>query len=197
MSETKVVNESKMTGQDFTLENGENVKLGLNFAKLNLLKKMNIELYNRFNSILYGKSEDILDLVTIIYVAYWCYNFNGFNNNELYKEDDFIELVGFDTLEIQRTFKAITQPKKKVGFRKPFIDKTGKVPKEFKIPKFELEDIEDYYTYYVLILGISEDIFWNADYNFLLSVVENKSAFDGFMNYVEYKKMKNNENRRA
>lgn len=58
------------------------------------------------------------------------------------------------------------------------------------MPKFELEDIEDYYTYYVLILGISEDVFWNADYNFLLSVVENKMAFDGFMNYVEYKKNK-------
>ena len=113
MSESKVISESKMTGQEFILNNGEVVKLGLNFAKLNLLKKLNIELYNRFNAILYGKSEDILDLVTIIYVAYWCYNFNGFNNNELYKEDDFIELVQFDTLEIQRTFKAITQPKKK------------------------------------------------------------------------------------
>ncbi|RDU22211.1 hypothetical protein [Anaerosacchariphilus polymeriproducens] len=54
-----------------------------------------------------------------------------------------------------------------------------------KIPKFVLEDVEDYYTYYVLILGISEDIFWNADYSFVLSVVENKTAFDSWVNYMQ------------
>ena len=55
------------------------------------------------------------------------------------------------------------------------------------MPKFEIEDIEDCYTYYVLILGISEEIFWNADYSFVLSVVENKSAFDNYINYIQYK----------
>lgn len=47
-----------------------------------------------------------------------------------------------------------------------------------------LEDVEDYYTYYVLILEIPEDIFWHADYAFLLGVVENKTAYDGWLNYV-------------
>lgn len=55
------------------------------------------------------------------------------------------------------------------------------------MPKYELEDIEDYYTYYVLILGISEDVFWNYDYSFVISVVENKSAFDEYINYLKYK----------
>ena len=54
---------------------------------------------------------------------------------------------------------------------------------KIKPPKFVLEDIEDYYTYYVLILGIPEDIFWYADYAFLLGVVENKAAYDGWLNY--------------
>lgn len=103
--------DSKVTGQEFKLNNGEIVMLSLSFGRLNLLKKLNVELYNRFNSILYGKSEDILDLVTIIYVGYWCANFKLTDN--LYKEDDFIELVDFDTLEIQRAFKSLTQPKKK------------------------------------------------------------------------------------
>lgn len=49
-------------------------------------------------------------------------------------------------------------------------------------PKFELEDVEDYYTYYVLILEIPEDIFWFSDYSFLLGVVENKTAYDGWLN---------------
>lgn len=63
------------------------------------------------------------------------------------------------------------------------------------MPEFELEDLEDYYTYYVLILGISEDLFWNAEYNFLLSVVENKSAFDSYINYIEYKNEQNSKKR--
>lgn len=103
--------ETKTTGQEFTLKNGEVVTLSLSFGRLNLLKKLDIELYDRFNKILYGKSEDILDLVTIIYVGYWCANFKL--TDDLYKEEDFIELIEFNTLEIQRTFKALTQPKKK------------------------------------------------------------------------------------
>jgi len=54
------------------------------------------------------------------------------------------------------------------------------------MPKFELEDIEDMYTYYVLILKISEEVFWNADFSFLQSVVENKLAYDGFVQYSKY-----------
>ena len=98
-------------GQEFVLNNGETVTLSLSFGRLNLLKKLDLELYDRFNKILYGKSEDILDLVTIIYVGYWCANFG--KADKLYKEDDFIELVEFNTLEIKRTFNALTQPKKK------------------------------------------------------------------------------------
>lgn len=71
--------------------------------------------------------------------------------------------------------------------------KTGVVPTKYKIPKFELEDIEDYYTYYVLILGVSEDVFWNCDYSFILSVMENKTAYDSYMNYVQYKEMEKNK----
>lgn len=55
------------------------------------------------------------------------------------------------------------------------------------MPEFELEDIEDYYTYYVLILGINSSDFWECDISFLASVVENKGAFDGFVNYQQTK----------
>ena len=45
--------------------------------------------------------------------------------------------------------------------------------------------MEDYYTFYVLILQIPEDVFWFADISFVMSVVENKQAYDGWRNYVE------------
>ena len=41
---------------------------------------------------------------------------------------------------------------------------------------FELEDIDDYYTYYVLILGIPEKTFYDNDLNFLSAVAANKAA---------------------
>lgn len=48
-----------------------------------------------------------------------------------------------------------------------------------------MEDIEDYYTYYVIILGVSEDLFWNVDLTFLISVLDNKLAYDDYINYVK------------
>lgn len=43
---------------------------------------------------------------------------------------------------------------------------------------------------------MSEDIFWNADYSFLVSVVENKSAFDNYMNYLQYKEEQKSKNKK-
>ena len=48
-----------------------------------------------------------------------------------------------------------------------------------------MEDVEDYYTYYVIILGVSEDLFWNVDLSFLITVLENKLAYDDYINYVK------------
>lgn len=47
-----------------------------------------------------------------------------------------------------------------------------------------MEDLEDYYTYYVLILGIPENTFWSNNLNFLSAVAADKAAYDGWMNYA-------------
>jgi hypothetical protein len=48
-----------------------------------------------------------------------------------------------------------------------------------------------------LILEIPEDIFWYADYSFLLGVVANKTAYDGWLNYVlDREKEKNSRKKR-
>jgi len=46
-----------------------------------------------------------------------------------------------------------------------------------------LEDVEDYYTFYVLILEIPENVFWYSDVSFVKSVAENKMAYNGWLNY--------------
>lgn len=105
------MNEIKNTYQDFELENGDTIKLTLTFGKLNILKSVNKDLYNRFNNVLYGKSEDMLDLIAMLYVAYWCANYSP--TNKLYEEQEFYDLVPFDVVKIKDVFDALTQPKKK------------------------------------------------------------------------------------
>lgn len=100
----------KNTVIEFQLNNDEKVNLTLTFGKLNVLRSVNNELYTRYNEIIYGKREDIMDMVTIIYVAYWCANFG---NETYHKEDEFIDLVPFDMLEIQRAYNSLMRPKKK------------------------------------------------------------------------------------
>lgn len=95
----------------FELTDGTKVNLTLTFRKLNLMKSVNPSLYERFNRIVSGKTEEILDLVTAIYAAYWCANYGG--DKKIMSEADFVDLTPFDILKISAVFKELTQPKKK------------------------------------------------------------------------------------
>lgn len=68
--------------------------------------------------------------------------------------------------------------------------RTHKREQTLKPPRFDLEDVEDYYTFYVLILGIPEDIFWYADTAFVSAVADNKSAYDGWLSYAQERESK-------
>lgn len=57
------------------------------------------------------------------------------------------------------------------------------------MPRFELEEIEDLYTYYVQINGIGEELFWHSEYSTLLTILENKHAYEGWKSYAEEKMM--------
>lgn len=48
--------------------------------------------------------------------------------------------------------------------------------------------MEDAYAFYVLMLGISEELFWDADISFLRGVVEDKTAYDGWSSSVQRRK---------
>ena len=53
-----------------------------------------------------------------------------------------------------------------------------------KLPKFELYEIEDYYTFYVIIMEIPENTFWENDLRFLDAVLRNKAAYDRWLRYA-------------
>ncbi len=120
MNNQNVVTNNKNTYCDLELNNGSIVKLTLTFGRLNLLKRVNNELYQKYNKIIMQKSDDILDLVTILYVAYWCAYYNAGQSN-IYTENDFIELAPFDLSEIKRIYKQLTQPKKKMNLEEHSI----------------------------------------------------------------------------
>lgn len=48
----------------------------------------------------------------------------------------------------------------------------------------------------VLILGMSEDIFWNMDYSSLISILDNKIAYDNYIDYVKQKEIDRARQRR-
>lgn len=99
---------------EIKLENGLTVKLSITFAKLNVLKSLNNQLYQRFNKVFYlGKSEDIFDLITVLYVAYWCANYSINNQENFLSEKEFTDLVPYDISLILKIFNNLTQPKKK------------------------------------------------------------------------------------
>lgn len=64
--------------------------------------------------------------------------------------------------------------------------RTGKLKETIRFPKqAKIEEIEDYYFFYVLEMGIPESTFWDADIKFVHKVASNKTAYD---NYVMFRR---------
>lgn len=102
----------KNTYQELELENGEIVKLTLNFARLLKIKSEQPKIYDRFMKVLQNKDFDIVfDSLTVLYTGYLCANMN---NESVLSEDEFMELVPFD-LEVINVIagKLIQSSKKK------------------------------------------------------------------------------------
>lgn len=105
------------------LENDKEVELTLSFKKLAFLKKVRNDLYQKYNSIMTAqkKETDMLDMPFLLYIAYWCANYSI--NNEIYSEDEFIELIPFDFKVIKRILNQLTTSKKNRGLEKNLSEK--------------------------------------------------------------------------
>lgn len=49
------------------------------------------------------------------------------------------------------------------------------------MPRFPIEDVEDAYAYYVLVLGMPENTFWGADVRFVRDACADKAAYDAWL----------------
>lgn len=84
----------KNTYQELLLENGETVRLTLNFARLLKIKNEQVKIYDRFMKVLQNKDFDIVfDSLTVLYTGYLCANMG---DESILSEDEFMELVPFD-----------------------------------------------------------------------------------------------------
>ena len=59
------------------------------------------------------------------------------------------------------------------------------------MPEVDLIEIEDYYTYYVHILGMDADTFWHADLYMVHAIAKNIEAYTNWKNYAQEKVMSN------
>ncbi len=101
----------KNTYQELVLENGETVKLTLNFARLLKIKNEQPKIYDRFMKVLQNKDFDIVfDSLTVLYTGYLCANMN---NESILSEDEFMELVPFDLEVINVIAGQLIQSSKK------------------------------------------------------------------------------------
>ena len=101
----------KNTYMDFELENGETVKLTLNFARLLQIKSEQPKIYDRFMKVLQNKDFDIVfDSLTVLYTGYLCANMD---EESMLSEDEFMELVPFDLEVINVIAGKLIQGKKK------------------------------------------------------------------------------------
>lgn len=64
------------------------------------------------------------------------------------------------------------------------------------LPDWKPEEIEDYYTLYVVIMGVPEETFWFSDIGLVKAAAANKQALDKWMNKAQEERQKQNGRKR-
>lgn len=117
MDKATAMNFLKNTFVDYTLINGETIKLTMAFALLKELENRNPELVNKYYKLSAKRENEFrdLDMVTILYTAYMCANLD---NPEVYDEEIFTILLGSDRLSMRYLSNQLMGAKKKQDFVK-------------------------------------------------------------------------------
>lgn len=101
----------KNTYQELELNDGQIVKMTLNFARLLKVKNDQPQIYDRFMKVLQNQQFDIVfDSLAVLYTGYLCANIG---NESILSEDEFMELVPFDLEIINVKAGQLIQGKKK------------------------------------------------------------------------------------
>lgn len=97
---------------EFKFFDGTTVEMTLFFYALYQLKNKNKPLYDRYNKIMTNQAKGIydeLEMITLLYVAYICANFDS--EAPLMTEEEFIIKCGCDRGAVGKAVKDLTSPK--------------------------------------------------------------------------------------
>ena len=112
----------KCTFKELELQNGEVIKLTLNFSRLLQLKNKRKKDYELYNNVLGGKEKDnLLGTLIIVYTAYLCANIDKLDddNNSLMSREEFIDAIPNSFGLINDIAVELTNPKQKKISDKP------------------------------------------------------------------------------
>lgn len=101
----------KRVEKEFELNDGEIIKLVINFGLLYQLRAKKKEVYEKYSNTILMGSKDLFDFIQILYVAYLCANITEIDSCMSF--DIFIEKMPSDVTMIITTAQELTQPKKK------------------------------------------------------------------------------------
>lgn len=98
---------------------------------------------------------------------------------ESFEKDMLPGLDGIDA--VYDAYMRLMPENESGAFREAFERRARGSSSSIRLPRLELETPDDYYVYMVVICGVSEDLFWNADFSLLWDVARSKAAFDSWL----------------
>ena len=101
----------KSVEKEFELNDGEKIKLVINFALLYQLRIKRKNVYDAYSNTIIMGSKDLFDFVQILYTAYLCANINDIDNCMDYEK--FVTRMPSDVIYVTQMAGELTQPKKK------------------------------------------------------------------------------------
>lgn len=105
----------KNTLYPFTLADGTEIKLTMNFARLLSLKSKNKPRYDRFNRIMMDGPKDLFDNVELLYTAYLCALEDG---DTAMSYEAFLENIPDGINAVNTAVNELINPKKKIDSEK-------------------------------------------------------------------------------
>lgn len=102
---------SKTTEEKIQLKDGREVELMVNFATLYKLRTVNKPLYEKYNRVLMKGTEDVLELLPVIYAGYVCANIDKVES--LLPEKEFTDLIPFNSKVIYTVCRGLLGNEKK------------------------------------------------------------------------------------
>ena len=160
------------------------VNLSLTMGQLYVVSRRWPSIWAEFNRIMGLDKRTIGDMARVCYAASCCSAIAdgcepAYEDIESFEKD---MLPGLDVIDaVYDGYMQLMPASESGAFREAFERRARGSSSSIRLPRLKLESPDDYYVYMVVICGISENLFWNADFSLLWDVARSKGAFDSWL----------------